>query len=157
MSQQRSESQGTRNVELNIFKSSPFSILEIFQKITFLRNQKSIFFKKYSLSPERSNFKWTFQSGVCLPVGFRPYTASCENLVPSGGRTTLYEFNFSFEILFLVIQTVFSIEPFFDLENVELTIPLTWINYWHEIIIVYVNGHFYDLRIEPKILILLIR
>ena len=152
MSQQRSESQGTRNVELNIFKSSPFSILEIFQKITFLRNQKSIFFKKYSLSPERSNFKWTFQSGVCLPVGFRPYTASCENLVPSGGRTTLYEFNFSFEILFLVIQTVFSIEPFFDLENVELTTldPV-------DMIIVYVNGHFYDLRIEPKILILLIR
>ena len=152
MSQQRSESQGTRNVELNIFKSSPFSILEIFQKITFLRNQKSIFFKKYSLSPERSNFKWTFQSGVCLPVGFRPYTASCENLVPSGGRTTLYEFNFSFEILFLVIQTVFSIEPFCDLENVELTTldPV-------DMIIVYVNGHFYDLRIEPKILILLIR
>ena len=40
---------------------------------------------------------------------------------PSGGRTPLYEFNFSFKILFLVIQTVFSIEPFFDLENVELT------------------------------------
>ena len=93
-----------------------------------------------------------FKVGCVLPIVV--YILSCEIRItlPSGGRTPLYEFNFSFKILFLVIQTVFSIEPFFYLENVELTTldPV-------DMIIVYVNGHFYDLRIEPKILILLIR
>ena len=53
MFQQRSESQGTRNVESNILKRGPLSISEIFQKVTFLES-KNIIFQKIQYEPRET-------------------------------------------------------------------------------------------------------